>query len=229
MHLDSIQPNSNMDSVNRTPAHTNCMQYTPLNTPERCNVYTNKPIDRHQHRRAPATSLAARELLLAGVLHLCPAVAEQAGPEREEPRGVARDGHEEHAAVERHERQHEQVRHAHAQRVHRRARRPRRHAPPVPGFVEARVQAAGAQELEEEREREDSDKRQRVHAAARAGPPREEDHRVLAPEEGHVHPHAAVVRTGRGRRRCHAAHAVPSSHIHAAAVLVSAMCRRVRL
>jgi len=183
---------------------------------------------------APATSLAARELLLAGVLHLCPAVAEQAGPEGEEPRGVARDGDEEHAAVEGHERQHEQVRDAHAQRVHRGARNPRRHAhappvPPVPGSGEQErggVQAAGAQELEEEREREDGDERQRVHAAARAGPPREEDLRVLAPEEGHVgvphpHPHAAAARRGRRRRHGHrhAAHAaVPSSsssHVHA--------------
>jgi hypothetical protein len=119
------------------------------------------------------------ELLLAApVLHLRPPVAEQAGLERQEPRRVPRDGDEEHAAVERHEREHEQVRPADAQRVHRRARRPcRRRAPPAPGGStgEERVQPAGAQELEDEREREDGHERQRVHAAVGAGPPREED------------------------------------------------------
>jgi hypothetical protein len=81
-------------------------------------------------RRSPSSSqrnLSARrrrELLLAApVLHPRPPVAEQAGLERQEPRRVARHGGEEHAAVERHEREHEQVRPARPQLVHRRVRR----------------------------------------------------------------------------------------------------------
>jgi hypothetical protein len=155
-----------------------------------------------QHAQLGLAARCRRGLLLAAVLHL----RLPGGPERQEPRRVPGHGHDEYADVERHERKHEQVRHAYADCVQGGTRRPGRDAAPPGG--EAGLQRAGGQELEDEREHEDDGERQRVHAAARSGPPREEDLRLPSRVEGHVR----VVLLHR-RHGADASHAVPS-HIH---------------
>jgi len=119
----------------------------------------------------------------------------------EEAERVAGHGGEEHAAVEGHDGQHDEVRRAHPGRVRRREQRGRGRRDAAPARARARAAARDAargrgERLGERGEREHEEEAEQVRpGAARAGPPREQHHRAVAPEEGHVH-HRHV----RGRR-----------------------------
>jgi hypothetical protein len=123
-------------------------------------------------------------------------------PREEEPERVARDGGEEHADVEGHDGQHEEVGEAHPGRVrHREQRRRRRWRAPAAAVPRrgAPGDAArhGGERLGRRGEARHEEEAEDVRArAALAGPPREQHHRAVSPEEGHVHQRRPVPRRG---------------------------------
>lgn len=135
----------------------------------------------------------------------------------EEAERVAGDGGEQHAAVERHDGQHDEVRRAHPGRVRRREQRGRgrRDAASRPRAAARDAARGGGERLGERGERQHEEETEQVRArAARAGPPREQHHRAVAPGEGrvlrhrHVRGRSRLARRRRRRclRRAHALH-----------------------
>ena len=103
--------------------------------------------------------------------------------EHEKAGGAASDGDDKHAAVEGHEREHEEVGEPDARRVH---------GGQVDGGQWARAPPGEAgdapprEQLHKEGYEKDNDQSEGVHASPRSRPQREENFRVRPPEEGHV-------------------------------------------
>ncbi|GER49783.1 ABC-2 type transporter family protein [Striga asiatica] len=158
-----------------------------------CDVYLDQ---RQIRRRLPGAALRRRLL-------------ESPAPKEEKPDAVAGDGGHEHPGVERHDGEHHEVDQPDPDDVHRRLgsgggrRRPSPEDPAV------------GQPLCGGRKEEDHRQGQRVHPRmAVARPPIEQDFRVLAPEERHVHHHvAAAHRRGRWCCRRHAVYMATVVHL----------------
>ena len=108
-------------------------------------------------------------------------LAAQAAAEEQESEGVAGDGDDEHAAVEGHDGEHEQVGKAHADGVESGLERAGGESRPL-----VLDQTAVREPLDEHGHHENENQGERVHAAASPGPSREQNLRILTPEEGHV-------------------------------------------
>jgi hypothetical protein len=177
---------------------------------------------------------ASGELALTGGVGGGAAPRVHPAAREEEAERVPGHGGEQHAAVEGHDGQHDQVRRPHPGGVRRREQRGRgrRDAATATASVAApaaRDAARGRGErLGERGEREHEEEAERVGApAARARPPREQHHRAVAPEEGHVH-HGHVrarrrrYRLARPRRRRVSGPVRRRRHRHRAHVAVAA-------
>jgi hypothetical protein len=124
----------------------------------------------------------------------------------EEAERVAGDGGEQHAAVEGHDGQHDEVRRAHPGRVRRREQRGRGRRDAAsrlrPRAAARDAARGGGERLGERGERQHEEEAEQVRArAALAGPPREQHHRAVAPGEGRVLRHRHRHRHVRGRSR----------------------------
>lgn len=113
------------------------------------------------------------------------------------------NSHNQHANVERHDGQHDQIHEPDPDRMH-----PSLHEPAA-GLARGPDEAAVVDPLVQDREGEDHDERQHVHPRAGARPALEEDLGVGPPEEGHVGP---------AHRHVHG-HVVARVHAHRGVVM----------